>query len=159
MENLVDYFTAAWFLADGEAEAAQDRALEALEFAGALGNRLILPYLHSVLGGCDAKLGRADAAIENFKLGLSIAASDGDKNAQCFLLRGYARMENDCGNADEAMRLLRTAADAAKAQGFAFEQKRVALDLAEVLEKQGEYKLAVDQHKLAWRLQSETRVR
>lgn len=159
MENLVDYATAAWLLADGDAEVALDRALEGLNSAKTLGNRLIQPYLHSVLGGCDAKLGRADAAIDNFKLGLSIAEKDGDNNAECFLLRGYAQMEKDCGNAEEAMRLLRKAAHTAKTQGFAFEQKRVALDLAEVLEAQGEYKLAVDQHKLAWRLQSETRAR
>ena len=68
-------------------------------------------------------------------------------------------MENDCGNSDEAISLLRKAATVAKSAGFGFEQKRIALKLAAVLEDQGQYKAALDQHKLAWRLQNETRVR
>ena len=68
-------------------------------------------------------------------------------------------MQAECGDTDEALRLLRDAAVHAKSTGFAFERKRVALQLAALFEDTGNYKLAVDQHKLAWRLQSETRVR
>lgn len=159
MVNCVDFATATWLLTDGDPEQAQEKASEGLEASRVLGNRVMLPYLHSVLGACDARMGRADAAVENFKQGLSIAKADADKRSQCFLLREYAMMENECGNADRAMILLRKASELAKSEGFAFERKRAALCLAEVLEQQGQYKLAVDQHKLAWRLQNETRVR
>ena len=157
--NSVDYCTASWLLADGDVEAAQSRALDTLESAKSHGNRVILPYLQCVLGACEAKLGHSDAAVEHIKLGLTIAEADEDMRAQCFLLREYARMECDGGNTEQALTHLRKAADIAKATGFAFERKRIALDLAALLEKMGQYKQSVDQHKLAWRLQSETRVR
>ena len=159
MENCADFVTAAWLLADGDAEEAQAKATAGMESANALGNRVILPYLYCVLGGCDAKMGRADTAIQNLKTGLAIAEEDKDLRVQCFLLREFAQMENDCGNSDEAISLLRKAATVAKSAGFGFEQKRIALKLAAVLEDQGQYKAALDQHKLAWRLQNETRVR
>ena len=104
-------------------------------------------------------MGRADTAAEHFKLGLTVAEKDGDLRAQSFLLREYAQMQSECGDHVEALSLLQSAAKHAKSTGFAFERKRVALQLAALFEETGDYKLAVEQHKLAWRLQSETRVR
>ena len=42
--------------------------------------------------------------------------------------------------------------------GLSFERKRIALQLADLFEELHDYKRAVQQHKLAWRLQNETRV-
>lgn len=159
MANGVEYCTAMWLLVDGEVESAHKRALAALESAGVLGNRVILPYLHTVLGACDARFGRGDSAIEHLRLGIAIAEADNDIRAKCFLLREFAKMDVETRNGEDALDKLREAAALAKESGFAFEQKRIALDMAELLEQSGQYKQAVEQHKLAWRLQSSTRVR
>ena len=158
-QNSVDFCTGAWLLEDGDAEEAKARGSECLATASALGNRVILPYVHCLLGACEARLARADTAAEHFKLGLEIADKDNDTRARCFLLRESAQMKAECGETKEALELLNEAASKAKATGLAFERKRIALRLAKLLEDTGEYKLAVEQHKLAWRLQSETRVR
>lgn len=157
--NSVDYYTAVWLMADGDAEEAHKRASDSLTSASSLGNKIIQPYLHCLLGACESRMARVDTAEEHFKLGLAIAEQDEDMRAHSFLLREYAQMHSDCGNHGDALRLLTEAASHAKNTGFAFERKRVALELAKLFEETGDYKLAVEQHKLAWRLQSETRVR
>ncbi len=158
-KSSVGYCTALWLVADGEIESARQLVSETLEEAISTGNRLVMPYLHAIIGSCDAKLGRGDSAVENLELGLSIATADNDTRARCYLLREFAKVDAECKNENEAFSKLREAAEMARAMGFAFEQKRIALDTAALLEKAGKYKQAIDQHKLAWRLQSATRVR
>lgn len=159
LSNAVEFSTAMWLFADGEVDQAHKRATDAQDAANDLGNQIILPYLQVVMGACSAKLGRGDSAIEHFKLGLEIAETTGDNRAKCFLLREYARMDAGRKNSDDALAKLKDAACIAKTIGFAFESKRIALEMAELFEQAGKYKEAVEQHKLAWSLQSATRVR
>ena len=155
----VNYCTASWLLSDGDSSAALARAEPALESAQSLGNRVIQPYLHALVGSCAADLGRPDMAIEHLDEALRLAAEEGDQRGRTFFLRDHARLDLLRGNEASALERLKEAASLAKAQDHGFERKRVALMLAEVYERLGKYKQAVDQHKLAWRLQHETRMR
>lgn len=155
----VNYCTASWLLADGDSSAALARAEPALASARSLGNRVIEPYLQALVGTCAIDLGRPDTAIEHLETALKLAAQEGDRRARAFFLRYYARLDLLRGDEASALERLQEAAGLAKAQDHAFERKRIALLLAEVYERLGEYKQAVDQHKLAWRLQHETRMR
>ncbi len=154
----VDYCTASWLLADGDAEAARIRATQALENARALSNRLILPYLYGVIGASDIKLGRMEDAQHNLGEGMRVAEQDGDDRVRCFILRQFATLAEESDDLDGARTYLETAARLAKSLGHSFEQKRVALQLADLFEKLKDYKKAVHHHKLAWRLQNETRL-
>ena len=154
----VDYCTAVWLLSDGDADAARLRGVSAMEVANARGNRLLLPYLHGLLGACDTQLGRVKEAVEHLEKGLEIAETDQDDRVRGFLHRYRAQLETDRGDLKAAKQHLEAAARLAKQQNHAFERKRVALVLAELFERQGDYRKAVEQHKLAWRLQNETRM-
>lgn len=154
----VEYCTATWLLADGDADGARARGISAMEAANQNGNRLILPYLHGLIAVCDSRLARIEEALENLKVGLQIAEEDDDLRVQCFLNRYYAQIERDLGNLDSAKLYFEKAAKLAKTQNHAFERKRIALGRAKLFERMGQYKKAVEQHNLAWRLQNETRL-
>lgn len=154
----VEYCTAMWLLADGDAEAARIRGVTALETARDQNNHLILPYLLGLLGACDIKLGRGEEALQSLEKGMKIAREDGDARAQCMLYGHFAQLEMDNDRLEAAQEHLENAARLAKSLNHAFERKRIALQLAEVFERAKEYKKAVHQHKLAWRLQNETRM-
>jgi len=154
----VEYCTASWLLADGDAEAARIRGVTALETARDLNNRLIMPYLLGLLGACDIRLGRTEEASKCLQDGLELALKDGDERVRCFLYRHMAQLELDRDNVSDAREHLETAARVAKSLNHAFERKRIALQLAELFEKAKDYKKAVQQHNLAWRLQNETRM-
>lgn len=155
----VNYATASWLLSDGDPAAAMTRAEPALASARDIGNRVIQPYLHALVGACAMELGRPDTAIENFDEALRLADEDGDRRCRTFVLRSYARLDLMRGDELSALERLQEAAGLAKSQDHAFERKRIALHLADVYERLGKYKQAVDQHKLAWRLQNATRMR
>lgn len=155
---VIDYCTATWMLCDGDAEGARIRAVHAIENARTQSNRLILPYLYSVVGACDIELGRTEDARHILAEGMKYAEEDGDKRVQCYILRHHAALETGQGALEEAKSNLEAAARLAKSLGHAFEQKRVALQLADLFEELKDYKKAVHQHKLAWRLQNETRL-
>ncbi len=154
----VDYCTAIWMLADGDAEGARVRSTHALENARAQSNRLILPYLFGVIGASDIELGRHDDAAHFLSEGMKLAEEDSDNRVHCFILRHLASLETELGNLEKAKQHLEAAARLAKSLGHAFEQKQIALRLAELFEKLKDYKKAVHHHKQAWRLQNETRL-
>lgn len=154
----VEYCTATWLLADGDADAARIRAVTALENARAHANRLILPYLYCLLGGCDIKLSRSEEAMHSLEVGLKIATEDKDDRVRCFILRNLAQLAADLGALDEAKTHLESAARLAKSLNHSFERKRIALQLADLFEKSKDYRRAVQQHNIAWRLQNETRI-
>jgi tetratricopeptide (TPR) repeat protein len=155
----INYCTASWLLSDRDSGAALARAEPALASAREFGNRLIQPYLMALVGTSSAELGRPDAAIALFEEALKIADEDGDRRARTHVLRDFARLDLMRGDEATALQRLIEAATIAKQQDHAFERKRLALLLAEVYERMGKYRQAVDQHKLAWRLQNDTRTR
>lgn len=159
METCIESMLSQWLLDDDDVDAARERAEAAIKVAIAQDNQVLLPYLHSVLGGCDAHESRPDAAIEHFRQGMTRALDGKDNRVLCFLLSRQATMETDRGNDEDAVKLFKEAAVLAKAKKFALAQKCIALDLAHLFERMGKYKQSVDQHKLAWRLQNEARVR
>lgn len=155
----VNYATASWLLADGDSAAALARAEPALSASRNMGNRVIQPYLHVLIGSCSADIGRPDTAIENFETAIRFADEDTDRRCRTFALREFARLDLMRGDEASALDRLQEAASIAKSQDHSFERKRIALLLAEVYERLGKYKQSVDQHKLAWRLQHATRMR
>ena len=158
MMPCVEFCTATWLLADGDADGARIRGVRALENARAQSNRMMLPYLHQLMGACDIKLGRSEEARLSLDEGMKIAMEDKDDRLRCFILRHIAQLDTDLGALEDARTHLETAARLAKSLNHSFERKRVALQLADLFEQLKDYKKAVHQHKLAWRLQNETRL-
>lgn len=154
----VEYCTATWLMADGDAEGARIRGVTAFENARSQGNRVITPYLLSLLGACDIKLERFDEARVNLDAAMAIATEDEDLRVQCYVSRSLANLDVTLGDLDGAKAHLESAGRKAKSLNYAFERKRTALQLAELFEQLRDYKKAVQQHKLAWRLQNETRM-
>ena len=155
----MEHTLAQWLLDDDDVEAARERAEAALAEAQTQGNIVLEPYLHSVMGGCAARESRPDMALDHFKTGMTLALDGKDNRALCYLLSRQAALEANLGNDDEAVKLFKEAAVLAKAKKFAIAQKSIALELANLFERMGKYKQSVDQHKLAWRLQNESRMR
>lgn len=158
LQPSVDYCTAIWMLADGDAEGARVRSTHALENARVQANKLILPYLYGVIGASDIALGRHEDALHYLSEGMMLADEDGDNRVRCCILRHLAALEIERAALDEARVHLESAARLAKSLGHAFEQKQIALRLADLFEKLKDYKKAVHHHKQAWRLQNETRL-
>lgn len=154
----VEYCTATWLMADGDAEGARIRGVTALENARAQGNRVITPYLLALLGACDIAAERFDEARDSLNAGVAFATEEEDLRVQCYLHRYFANLEVTQGNLDEAKAHLETSGRLAKSLNYGFERKRTALQLADLFEQLKDYKKAVQQHKLAWRLQNETRM-
>ncbi|MEM9426890.1 MAG: hypothetical protein AAGA06_09320 [Pseudomonadota bacterium] len=154
----VEYCTATWLMADGDAEGARIRGVTALENARSQGNRVIVPYLLALLGACDIMLERFEEAQENLVSGLEIATEEDDLRVQCYVHRYLANLESAQGGLAEAQAHLETAGRLAKSLNYGFERKRIALQLAGLFEQLKDYKKAVQQHNLAWRLQNETRM-
>ncbi|MEM6384891.1 MAG: hypothetical protein AAF718_01515 [Pseudomonadota bacterium] len=154
----VEFCTATWLLADNDAEGARIRGVTALETARSQNNQMIMPYLLGLIGSCDVKLGRIDEAAESIAQGMKLAQKERDQRVQCFLYRHSALLDTERGELDAARIHLEKAARMAKLLNHSFERKRIALQLADLFEKAHDYKKAVQQHKLAWRLQNETRI-
>ncbi len=154
----VEYCTAIWLLADGDAEGARIRGVTALETARTQSNHTVLPYMYSLLGACDIRLGRPDDAEASLTEGLRLAEMDGDDRVRCFILRDLGLLEISRGSLDNARAHFDAASKLAAKLGLSFERKRIALQLADLFEELRDYKRAVQQHKLAWRLQNETRL-
>jgi len=84
---------------------------------------------------------------------------DEDHMARCSLLRRRAAHHLAKSELEEALSVLSQAARIAEDQTYALAHKQIALSLADILEDIGDYRGAVNQHKVAWKLQNETRVR
>ncbi|MCG6883490.1 MAG: tetratricopeptide repeat protein [Silicimonas sp.] len=158
MAPVVGFWTAKWLLFDGDAEAARQHSVTTFEAANEQSNRIILPHLYGVIGACDARLGRREEAVASLEKGMALAEEGGDHLIICLIHSFYAQIEKQRGDLQAAKSHLEAAMRIAKELGHAFERKRIALQLADLLEELKEYKKAVQQHKLAWRLQNETRV-
>jgi tetratricopeptide (TPR) repeat protein len=154
----VEYCTASWLLADGDAEAARIRGVTALETAREQSNQLLMPHLLGLLGACDVKLQRFEEARGNLETGMKLAKEADDEAIQCALHRHLALLGVEEGKLDDARAHLEDAGRLAKSLNYSFERKRIALQLADLFEHLKDYKKAVHQHKLAWRLQNETRM-
>ncbi len=154
----VEFCTATWLLADGDAEGARIRGVTALETARTQSNHTMLPYMYALLGACDIKLGRPEDAEISLTEGLRLAKADEDDRVHCFILKNFGLLEISRGSLENAKTHLDAASKLAAKLGLSFERKRIALQLADLFEELRDYKRAVQQHKLAWRLQNETRL-
>jgi|GEM_PF-2308279 len=155
----VDQCTARWLLADGDADKALDHATRAVEASLELGNRIILPYAYAASGACHSFAGKYASARTEFAAARKAAEEDEDIRAQCQLKRELAKVEMAEGHVEEAQRLLRDSAKTAKQKNYVLWRKKIALDLAHNFEAMEDFKAAVQQHNLAWRLQDEMRLR
>ena len=79
--------------------------------------------------------------------------------ARCALLCRQAELERARGALKKAIGVLGKAGDIARDRKYLLLYKKIALASADALEEKGDFKAAVAQHKIAWQLQSETRVR
>ena len=133
-------------------------ALKAYANANEVENQMILPYVHAVAGSCYAQLKNTIEALSHFNDGTQLAEKDQDQRAACYLHLSRARFELARGETVAARDLLLNGAAIAKRQNLPLMRKETALALADTCEALGQYKAAVDQHKLAWRLEREGRI-
>lgn len=148
---------ARWLMNDEDFIKGLEHAEQSLDGATEFKNRVILPYSYEVAGACLSGLGESDKAAECFVKGLEVAESDGDRRAQCQLLEQYACMRLRGGDVAGARDLFEKGGKIARDMGYSLWQKTFALGLADAHEKLGNLQAALDQHKLAWRLQKEAR--
>ena len=155
----VESRTACWLCEDGDAEKSIAHAEAALAASHEHSNRVLVPYTRATLAACRGTLGDCIEAQDQINTGLKIADEDVDLRARCNLLIKGAKVARMQENIEKEAKYLREAADIAKANSFLMWRKQIAIARAGVFEAKGEYKAAVDQHKLAWSLQTETRVK
>ena len=98
-------------------------------------------------------------AHDQISVGLDGLAPKDDMLARCELLRRRAEMHRAKDELDTSIEVLATAAEIARDRKYHLLHKKIALASAEALEELGDFQGAVDQHKIAWQLQDETRVR
>ena len=156
---LVEFCTANLLLDDGDAIRACEHAQTGVQTTEEAGNRILLPFARAALAGSLIALGKHLDAHEQISNGLSEISDGNDMMARCMLMVRKAALLRIKGEIGPAVEMLSDAASIADAQTYALLRKRIALEQADILEQQGDYKAAVAQHKIAWRLQSETRVR
>ena len=157
--TLVDVCTANLLLDDGDAPRALTHADAAVTTASDGGNDVVLPFARSILAGCQIHLSKFLDAHDQITQGLESLREDDDTLARCALLRRRAELLRAKGELDAAIKTLDAATEIAREQKYQLLFKKIALASADALEAKGDFKGAVTQHKIAWRLQSETRVR
>ena len=157
--TLVDVCTASLLLDDGDAARARDHAEAAVASATESGNRVASPFARAVLAGAMTAEGKYLDAHDQISVGLDGLAPKDDMLARCELLRRRAEMHRAKDELDTSIEVLATAAEIARDRKYHLLHKKIALASAEALEELGDFQGAVDQHKIAWQLQDETRVR
>ncbi|NNE82244.1 MAG: hypothetical protein HKN18_18390 [Silicimonas sp.] len=155
----IDAYTACWLVEDGDSGKAETHAKAALSASQTMVNRVVMPYARATLAVCHAMSGDFVEAVDQINTGLKHAKEDDDLRARCIVLIKSARIARLQKDEDKEFKVLREAAEIAREQDFAMWRKQIALMRAELFEARGNYKAAVEQHKLAWALQKETRVR
>jgi len=155
---LVDICTAHLLLDDGNAVQAREHAAAALSFCEETNSQVMTPFARSILAGCYSARGMHLDAHDQITTALN-SLDKGDHLARCALLRRRAVHHLNKGETEEALGVLGDAARIAENQTFTLSQKQIALKLADVLEEIEDFRGALNQHKLAWKLQNETRVR
>lgn len=156
---MVDCGTAFWLLHNGEYERAMQYAQTAQNLSEENENQILLPHIHRVLGACHAHQKNRIEALAHFKEGFRLAEQYGDQRALCYLNLAQAQFELARGETEKARDMLLVGVSIAKRQTLPLVRKQLALTLAETFEELGQFKAAVDQHKLAWRLEREGRIR
>ena len=154
---LVDICTASLLLDDGDAVQARDHAAAALSYCEETDCQVITPFARSILAGCYSARGMHLDAYDQISTGLN-ELNDDDHLARCSLLRRQAAHHLYKGEQEEALGVLNQAARIAEDQTYGLLHKQIALTLADKLEEIGDFRGAVKQHKIAWKLQSEMRV-
>ena len=156
---LLEYCTARWLLSDGDLAKAADHAARSVDLATRDGNGVLLPYAHAVQGAVHDAEGRPNEARLSYAQARKLGQAADDAYVDCLVRTGLAHVARTEKNVDEAQALLREAARIAKRENYTLLRKGIALDLAECFETTGDYKSAVEQHKIAWRLQDDMRLR
>lgn len=156
---LIDAATASLLLDDGNAAKALEATQSALRTSEEMGSVVVLPLMHAVLAGCYLALSKHLDAHEQISLGLKLLREGDDMLARSMLLQRKAQLLTAKNNLDEVVDVLETAGKIAREQGFKLHAKSIALASADIYERKGDFRRAVEQHKIAWRLQNETRVR
>lgn len=156
--TLVDICTANLLLDDGDAAQALGYAKTALAYCEETNSQVITPFARSILSGCYSARGMHLDAYHQITTALN-DLEEGDHLARCSLLRRLAAHHRCKGETEEALGVLSEAARIAEERTHTLSQKQIALKFAEVLEEIGDFRGALNQHKLAWKLQNETRVR
>jgi ATP/maltotriose-dependent transcriptional regulator MalT len=156
---LVDGGTAIWLFQNSEFERAIHFGNAALTQSTKSENQVLLPNIHRILGACYASQKNGIEALAHFQDGFRLAEKYGDQTALCYLNLAQAQFELARGDTEKARDLLLIGVSIAKRQNLPLVRKQFALCLAKTFETLGQYKAAVDQHKLAWRLEKEGRIR
>lgn len=159
MRALVDVSTANLLLDDGDAGKALEHAELAEKAMELAGNAVGMPFLRATLAGTYLALSKTLDAHDQIKRGLDGLTDGDDMMARCILMRRRAALMIAKGETQAATEVLAEAGEIARNQTYQFHAKAIALASAEAYEALGDFRAAVDQHKIAWRLQGETRVR
>ncbi|MCV6591629.1 MAG: hypothetical protein OIF48_01655 [Silicimonas sp.] len=157
--TLIDLATADLLLEDGDGDKALDHARKAESAVDLTGNRVFAPFVRATLAACYLALGKHLDVHDQISQGQGLLTEGEDMLARCLLLRHRAALLIAKDDKAGASAVLAEAGEIARAETYKLHAKAIALSHADVLEALGDYKGALAQHKRAWRLQNETRVR
>lgn len=127
----------------GDHADAEAYSLRGIEICKKAGNRVVLPYMHEILG--NALTARADwtVAKQVFHAGIDAAHADGDLRAKCQLFQRMGHLLLKTGAYEEACDALQYGARIAQVLGYHLVEARVQRELAEVHEAMGDTEAAL----------------
>lgn len=158
---LVAICSANLLLDDNDETRALEHARSALADAEDMDTAVLMPFARSICAACLLAHGSHLDAQEQVSLGLASLDQTDDPSAlaKVVLLQRRAGVLASNGDLAGSIDVLKGVAEIAQSEKYWLILKSVSLALADAFEKLGDFEAAVEQHKVAWQLQSETRVR
>lgn len=127
----------------GDHADAEAYSMRGIEICKKAGNRVVLPYMHEILGNALTERADWSAAKQVFRAGIDAAHSDGDLRAKCQLFQRMGHLLLKTGAYEEARDALRYAARIAQVLGYHLVEVQVQRELAEVHEAMGDTQAAL----------------
>lgn len=153
----VDHNTARMLNHEGAYAEAAVMARASLDRAQAAGARVLLPYVHEVLGTALIRLGDLEEAAETLGLGLGYARADADLRAQCQILNQAGIAASRMNRPAEARDALTEGFALANRMGYSLWKRAFAVALGGLHEDQGDFRAATSAYKTALELQEKIR--
>ena len=138
-----------------EAEAHSRRGIALCEEGG---NRVVLPYMHEILGNALAERGAKAEAEQVFQNGIAMAHADGDLRAKCQLHLRMGHLLLHARRYEEAREALDYCVNIARVLGYQLVEARAQRELAEVYEATAQTAAALKAMKIADKIESNRRI-
>lgn len=153
----VEHLIARWLLDDGDTERAAMHIGRAIEAAEAHENNLILPLCYEVRALCEITQRHLEQASETLEDALELSRDLECTRSEIHLTFAKSIVQQRQNDIETALATLKRGARMAASADYVLYQRKYALELADVFERMGQLRQALEQHKIAWRFQKAIR--